>query len=208
MIILGIDPGLATTGYSILKFEENTKKTESWENIVKSNKNTQFELIDYGCLVTDKNVVEGLRLKKLYQDMLRIIDKYSPDILTIERLFFFRNAKTIISVGQARGVIIMAAAESKISVLEYAPLEIKANVVGYGRAKKKEVQKSVKEFLKCGKLKLRANEKIKDGHHLDDAVDAIAVALCHTYKIVKKASERNKVSSEKEIINKKKKIKK
>ncbi len=172
MIVLGIDPGLATTGFGVIKVDYNRKNLDS-----------DFELIDFGCMVTDKNHIEGDRLKSLHKDTGALLKKYSPDVLTIERLFFFKNAKTIISVGQARGVVILSAAEAGIPVLEYAPLQVKAQIVGYGRAKKKEVEVKVKEILNKRVLKLRKEDKVKDGHHLDDAVDALAVAICHTFMV-------------------------
>lgn len=176
MVILGIDPGIATTGYGIIRVDSNKKNT-------KTNLANGFDLIDYGCLVTDKEMKEPDRLKKLHGDMSALLEKHKPDIVAIEMLFFFRNAKTIIAVGQAKGVITLATSQSEIPVKEYAPLQIKSVLVGYGRAKKKEVEKKVKEILEEKTLKLKTGKKGKDNHFLDDAVDALAVAICHSIKI-------------------------
>ena len=182
MIILGIDPGLATTGYGVIKVNPKKKYLTS---------NTSFEngfelLIDYRCLVTDKALEEPKRLNSLYKDTQALLKLFKPDVITIERLFFFKNAKTIISVGQARGVVILAASQFSIPVLEYAPLQVKSVLTGYGRSKKKEVEKKVKEILNTPILKIKKEKKSKDGHHIDDAVDALAVAICHTFKMREK----------------------
>ena len=172
MIILGIDPGLATTGYGVVNFDLQSKTAK-------------LVLEAYGCVVTDKNINEPQRLVQLYKGVKKLLEQFQPDVLTIERLFFFRNAKTVISVGQARGVV-FASAQKKVEVFEYAPLQVKAVITGNGRAKKKEVEQSVKQLLKKRKLILRKEDKTKDGHHIDDAVDALAVAICHSIKITEK----------------------
>lgn len=181
MIILGIDPGLATTGYGVIEINPDNRRLGQGKS--GSCKNSLGLLIDYGCLVTDKRCEEPNRLNLLYRETRKLLREFRPDVVTIERLFFFKNAKTIISVGQARGIVILAASQFKIPILEYAPLQVKSVLTGYGRAKKKEVMKKVKEILSTPQLKLKKENKTKDGHHLDDAVDALAVAICHTMKI-------------------------
>jgi len=188
MIILGIDPGIATTGYGVLKIDKNqlkgiiNNKTEKEVSLQKDFYKAST-LIDYGCLVTDKTLESGKRLQKLYFDIQELLSRVKPSVTTIERLFFFKNAKTIISVSQAKGVVILASSQADIPILEYTPLQVKSMVTGYGRAKKNDVRKEVKIFLNEKKLELKKGQKTKDGYHLDDAVDALAVAICHTLKM-------------------------
>jgi len=170
MLILGIDPGSATTGFGLI--EVGTTKTKS----------SGLCVIDYGCIVTPREWVMGDRLKKLHEELLILFKKYRPDMIAIEQIFFFSNAKTIIPVGQARGIVLLAAAESEITVKEYSPLQIKLEFTGYGRAKKPEVQKKLKEVVGITALKKDKTKKFSDGHHFDDAADALAVAICHFYK--------------------------
>lgn len=121
----------------------------------------------FGCLETAKTLKVEQRLKILYQKLIAIIKKYNPDCLAIEELFFFKNSKTIISVAQARGMAILAAANLNIQVCEFTPLQIKQAITGYGRAEKQQVQKMVKALL-C----------LKEIPKPDDAADALAVAIC------------------------------
>ena len=167
MLILGIDPGTATTGYGMIK--------TSSRNI---------EVLEFGLIETDKNGSPGKRLEKIYLEMTRILKKFSPDVVAIEKLFFAANAKTAMRVGQAQGVMIFAAARSKIEVAEYAPGTIKKEVAGDGRADKKMMQKSVRKVLGA---KVRSGVKKKT--HFDNAADALAVALCHAYKV--KGGDKN-----------------
>lgn len=150
MIILGIDPGTARLGYGIIQTEKNKN-----------------ELIVCGCLETPKNIIPAERLKILYQKLTVIIKKYWPKYLAIEELFFFKNSKTIISVAQARGITLLAAAKAGIPVLEFTPLQVKQAVTGYGRAEKRQVQKMIKVLL-C----------LKEIPKPDDAADALATAIC------------------------------
>lgn len=152
MIILGIDPGLATVGYGVIESKGN-------KNIV----------IDYGCIITDAKTLFPERLKIIYDEMISLIDKYNPEDLAMEELFFNKNVKTAIKVGQARGVEVLAAVNKGIEVFEYTPLQIKQSVVGYGRAEKRQVQEMVKMLLNLKKIPKP-----------DDAADALAVALCHS----------------------------
>lgn len=151
MIILGIDPGLAIVGYSIVECIGNN-----------------FTAIEYGCIRTDSKLLFPDRIKIIYDSLIEIINKYDPDDLAIEELFFNKNVKTAIKVGQARGVEILAGVNSGLDIYEYTPLQIKQAVVGYGRADKNQVQEMVK-------ILLNLDEKPKP----DDVADALAVAICH-----------------------------
>lgn len=153
MIILGIDPGIAIVGYGIVEYNGNSFKT-----------------LDYGAILTDSKETTPNRLNKIYGELGNLIDIYNPDVVAIEELFFNKNVKTAIAVGQARGVIILAAARKNLDIYEYTPLQVKQGVVGYGRAEKKQVQMMVKTFLN-----LRSVPKP------DDVADALAVAICHAH---------------------------
>lgn len=152
MKILGIDPGMAIVGYSIIDFDG--------ENI---------KLLNSGSIKTSKNNSESQRLLEIFEDISTIIERYKPDIASIEKLFFFKNQKTVMPVAQARGVIMMALEKHSIKTFEYTPMEVKQIMTGYGRADKKEVEQMVKITLNCSSLPC-----------LDDTVDAIAIAICHT----------------------------
>lgn len=150
MIILGIDPGTATTGYGVLE-----------------NLGGNLKMIENGCVLTDKGLPMSERLDILGQELRRLIDKFAPEVMAIEELFFFKNKKTVISVGQARGVAVFIGKNSGLDIHEYTPLQVKQAVTGYGRAEKKQVQLMVKSIL-----------KLKDIPKPDDAADALAVAIC------------------------------
>lgn len=152
MRILGIDPGMAIVGYSILDFDgENTT------------------LLYSGSIQTSKDNREPQRLLEIYDDMTSLIKKYQPDESAIEKLFFFKNQRTVMPVAHARGVILTVLEKFKIPVYEYTPMEVKQVLTGYGRADKKEVEQMVKIFLKTDNLP-----------KLDDTVDSIAIGICHT----------------------------
>jgi crossover junction endodeoxyribonuclease RuvC len=161
MIIIGIDPGSVITGYSILK----------------KNKDKTLEVIDFGCIVTDKFLTTGERLKKIHKEVLKLIEKYKPDVMGIETLFFFKNLKTVMPVSQTRGVILLAAAEKKLLVHEFTPLQMKMTISGYGRAEKKQVQAMIKETVDINNFDLKKNNRKKD-----DAFDAIGIAICAAIK--------------------------
>ncbi len=150
MRIIGIDPGTATTGYSIVDHD-----------------NGKLRLLDYGCIRTSKGLSDATRLQQISQDLETLLKKWTPSKASIEKLFFKKNIKTAISVAQARGVIIQKLSEKGIISSEYTPLEIKTSVCGYGRADKKMVQQMVKIIMGL-KLAVKA----------DDAADAIAAAIC------------------------------
>lgn len=160
MKILGIDPGTATTGYGIIT----------------SNGKVQ-EVICWGLIETDKWSLSEKRLEKIYQETIKLLKVHSPDVFAIEKIFFATNAKTAIAVGQAQGVMLLAAAKSKLPVVEYAPGTIKKFIAGNGRASKKEVQVSVRKILGN-----QVKSKAKKRTHFDNAADALAVALCHALK--------------------------
>ncbi len=151
MIILGIDPGTAATGYGIIE----TKKGK-------------HKVLGYGCIKTTPKTPFPQRLKIIYQELSRIIQEYSPDVIAMEQLFFARNALTAISVGQAQGMVFLAAADADLEVVRYPPLQIKMTLTGKGRAEKSKVQKKIKRLLRMKKIPRPV-----------DASDALAVALCH-----------------------------
>ena len=158
MIILGIDPGTATTGYGVITCN-----------------NKGVCAIESGWILTPKEDNKDIRLISAFNQTREIIKKFQPDIISIERLFFFANAKTAMNVAEFGGVIRLAAALEKIEVVEYAPLAIKSEVAGNGRADKKMVKSAVRKILK-----VRSPKKKKT--HFDDVCDAFAVAICHAKK--------------------------
>ncbi len=153
MIIVGFDPGIATLGYGVIKTDKRGK----------------VEMIDYGIVSTPKEENLAVRLCMLEQGVKQIIDKYKPDEIAIEELFFAKNVKTAITVAHARGVLLLTCNKECGRIFEYTPLQIKQALTGYGRAEKKQIQAMVKTFLG-----LKAVPKP------DDAADALAVALTHS----------------------------
>lgn len=166
MIIFGIDPGTATTGYGIINKDSKSK-------------HNGVVLVDYGCIVTGKEVEMPMRLFSIQKDLNRLLKQYKPDCIAIEQLFFGVNSRTAMTVGQARGVVLSTGASYRIPIFEYQGLHVKHTLTGSGKADKKDIQKFVMKFL--GKRKLA---KPKEGF-LDDAADALAVAICHVIKIEK-----------------------
>jgi crossover junction endodeoxyribonuclease RuvC len=159
MIILGIDPGIATTGYGVIR-KIGSQKTKNRKSL---------KCLEYGCIKTDSKLAASERLKKIHKKITEIITQHQPSILAVESLYFFKNLKTAIPVSQAKGVILLAAAQKKIPVVEFTPLQVKMVITGYGRAEKKQVQKKIKTLL-----------KLKELPRPDDAADALAIALCYT----------------------------
>ena len=153
MRIIGIDPGYAIVGYGILDYTAS-----------------KFTVLEYGAITTHKDTPFERRLCEIYDDYCYILDKWKPDVLSIERLYFNSNQKTAIDVAQARGIIIMATAQRGISINEYTPLQVKQAVVGYGKAVKKQVQEMTKKILGL--------ESIPKP---DDTADAVAMAICHAH---------------------------
>ncbi len=153
MIILGIDPGYAIVGFGVLDYRNN-----------------HFSVIDYGAILTDAGTPFNERLEKIYDGLTAIIERYQPDAMSVEKVFYNSNAKTVIDVSQARGVIMLAAQKNKVPVFEYTPLQVKQSVVGYGRADKKQMQEMTRRIL--------ALEKVPKP---DDTADALAMAICHAH---------------------------
>jgi crossover junction endodeoxyribonuclease RuvC len=153
MRILGIDPGLETTGVSILDVEKG-----------------EYHPVFSGCVVTRKTEPVYKRLEDIYTKVDQIIKKFNPDCLAIEEIFFSMNAKTALDVGQARGVSILAGSVNNLEIFEYTPLEVKQAVVGYGRATKKQIKYMLRSILKVEEEFFPKK---------DDAWDAMAVSLCH-----------------------------
>lgn len=153
MRVLGIDPGFAITGYSIIDYIGN-----------------KFQLISSGAVLTKAGVSFPQRLTKIYDDLNLIIDKYTPDAIAVEELFFNQNTKTAINVAQARGIILIVGCKKNIPTFEYTPLQVKQAVTGYGRADKIQVQKMVQSILKVDKIP-----------KLDDITDSMAIGICHAH---------------------------
>ncbi len=153
MRVLGIDPGFAITGYSIIDYIGN-----------------KFKLIDSGAVLTKAGVSFPQRLTKIYDDLNLIIDEYSPDAIAVEELFFNQNTKTAINVAQARGIILIVGCKRGIPTFEYTPLQVKQAVTGYGRADKMQVQRMVQSILKVDKVP-----------KLDDITDSMAIGICHAH---------------------------
>jgi crossover junction endodeoxyribonuclease RuvC len=151
MIILGIDPGLAIVGYGVIEYE-----------------NSRFKVLDFGAIKTPAGVKVEDRLLMIARGMEELIDRYHPEEMAVEELFFNTNHTTAIAVAEARGVILMSARRRGLEISEYTPLQVKQSVVGYGRAEKKQVLAMVRSILHIGpELKL------------DDTADALAIAICH-----------------------------
>jgi crossover junction endodeoxyribonuclease RuvC len=154
MIVLGIDPGTATTGYGLVREEQDGN----------------LSVVDYGIIQTSPDTLMPERLVELHQQLSEIILLHRPVSGAVEKLFFQRNVRTALSVGQARGVILLTLAENQLTVAEYTPLEIKQSVVGYGGADKHQVQSMVRALLRLDELP-----------RPDDAADALAIAICHIH---------------------------
>lgn len=152
MKILGIDPGMAIVGYGLIEVEGDN-----------------IQLLASGSIQTDKKLTDSKRLLEIYNDLTTIVKKYEPDCASIEKLFFFKNQKTVIPVAEARGVILTVLETFNIPMFGYTPMEVKQVLTGYGRADKKEVEQMVRITLGDTKLP-----------KLDDTVDAIAIAICHS----------------------------
>jgi len=153
MRILGIDPGIGRTGWGIVEVGGG-----------------KLEVGSFGCIETEANVDMEKRLKILYETLMNIIQKEKPDVLAIEDLFFNTNAKTALIVGQARGVVLLAAAQTGLSLSVYTPLQVKIAVTGYGRAEKGQVGQMVKTILKLSSIPKP-----------DDTADALAIAITHAF---------------------------
>ena len=153
MVILGIDPGIGRCGWAIVSSQKSVVSSQG-----------------YGCIETSPKKSIEKRLEEIHGEISKIIKKYSPNVLSIEELFFNTNAKTAFVVGQARGVILLTASQYNLSVSIYTPLQVKMALTGYGRADKNQIGQMVKTLL-----------KLKTIPKPDDAADALAVALTHAF---------------------------
>ncbi len=176
MIILGIDPGTAHTGYGVIKVPDDIMGREF---------NYGIELIDYGNIVTPKDRLTEERLLLIHDQLNDIFGKFQPNLLVVEMLFFGANTRTAIAVGQARGVVMLSAAKHSVPIHEYTGLQVKLMVAGSGRADKKQVHEAVRKWLGVNGRKRKKLVAPKGGH-LDDATDAIAIAICHVLKLAAK----------------------
>jgi crossover junction endodeoxyribonuclease RuvC len=156
MLVIGVDPGTATTGYGL----------------VQENEDGSLAVVDYGAILTSPDLEMSQRLLELHQRLSEIVLLHRPNSSAVEKLFFQRNVRTAISVGQGRGVVLLAMAQSGLQVFEYTPLEVKQAVVGYGGADKRQVQHMVRAML-----------SLKEIPKPDDAADALAVAICHIHSV-------------------------
>jgi crossover junction endodeoxyribonuclease RuvC len=149
--VLGIDPGTTTIGWAIL-----------------DEKHDEIHTIAYGHIQTPPKIAEEIKLLEISRDLKQIIQKYQPKEAAVEKIFFFKNQKTIISVAQARGVILLTLTEKCVSIASYTPLQVKQAITGYGLAEKKQVQEMAKNIL-----------NLKSLPKPDDTADALAIAICH-----------------------------
>ncbi|MEX2414769.1 MAG: crossover junction endodeoxyribonuclease RuvC [Paenibacillaceae bacterium] len=153
MRIMGIDPGIAIVGFGIVDLEGSRLKP-----------------VQYGCIETPAHTEQGDRLLMIHDSLSQLIEKYKPNQMAVERLFFNRNVTTAFNVAEARGVIILTGVQNKLFVAEYTPLQVKQAIVGYGKAEKRQVQEMVRMFL-----------NLREIPKPDDVADALAVAICHAH---------------------------
>ncbi|NOX62070.1 MAG: crossover junction endodeoxyribonuclease RuvC [Chloroflexi bacterium] len=152
-VVLGIDPGIAITGYGVIAEQDQ-----------------QTLVLEYGVIRTAASTPFPQRLRALYDELSALIERHRPDAIAVEELFFARNARTALNVGHARGVVLLAAAQSDASFHQYKPVEVKQAITGYGAADKRQMQEMIRLLL--------ALEAIP---RPDDAADALAIALCHLH---------------------------
>ena len=153
MIILGIDPGTATTGFGVIE-----------------KRSSNIKYIACGAILTDKDTPMPLRLEQIYRELNTLIDEHKPEVIVTEQLFFSNNVTTALQVGRTVGIVLLTAAQRHLPWLEYRPAEVKQAVVGYGNADKKQVQYMVKQLL-----------SLSQTPKPDDAADALAIAICHAH---------------------------
>ncbi len=153
MLALGIDPGTAICGYGLVEI-----------------KGSHLRALDYGAVMTGSTMASAQRLEVIFREIDLLIKKYKPDVMGVEQLFFNKNVRTAMAVGQARGVILLAAAHNELNVAEYTPLQVKQSVVGYGKATKEQVIYMTQRLL-----------SLPDKPSPDDVADALAVAICTTH---------------------------
>jgi crossover junction endodeoxyribonuclease RuvC len=163
MIILGIDPGTATTGYGVVSVKSLKSKTKN-----------NFKCLAYGAITTSPELSAPYRLRKIHEDLNKLLEIYQPEVLAVENIYFFRNLKTAMPVSQAKGVILLTAAKRNIPIKEFTPMQVKMMMTGSGKAEKIHVQNKVKSFL-----------DLKEIPRPDDAADALAIAI--TYVLGRKS---------------------
>jgi crossover junction endodeoxyribonuclease RuvC len=156
MLVIGVDPGTATTGYGLVSEEADGGLT----------------VVGYGVISTPAQMGMELRLLELFQQLNQLLLLHRPQSSAVEKLFFQRNVTTALSVGQGRGVVLLSLAQAGLPVAEYTPLEVKQAIVGYGGADKNQVQQMVRALL-----------NLKDVPRPDDAADALAIAICHIHSV-------------------------
>lgn len=153
MIVIGIDPGLATVGFGVLRKDKDI-----------------ITPLSYGCIRTSAEKQTPERLLEIYKEINLLFEKYNPDAIAVEKLFFTKNVTNALSVSEARGVIFLAAQQKHIPVVEYTPAQIKQAITGSGRADKRQMQEMIKRLLKLNELP-----------QPDDAADGLSIALCHLH---------------------------
>ncbi len=152
--VLGIDPGLAITGYAVVE-----------------ERGSDLQLIASGVVRTPANTPDPERLHMLHQELDTVLSEHQPEAAGVEELFFSRNIKTAMSVGQARGVILLTLARAGLPIAEYTPMQVKEAITGYGNADKRQVQEMVRMLLNLSEVP-----------RPDDAADAVAVAICYLHR--------------------------
>ena len=153
MVILGIDPGYAIVGWGVIEYEHS-----------------RFRVLGYGAITTNADTPFPQRLESIYNDMCYVFEKYNPSVMSMEKLFYNSNQKTVIDVAQARGVITLCAQMHNKEIFEYTPLQVKQSVTGYGRAEKKQVMEMTRSILGLASVPKP-----------DDTADALALAICHAH---------------------------
>ena len=153
MVILGIDPGYAIVGWGVIEYEHS-----------------MFRVLGYGAITTNADTPFPQRLQAIYNDMCYVFEKYKPSVMSMEKLFYNSNQKTVIDVAQARGVITLCAQMHNKDIFEYTPLQVKQSVTGYGRAEKKQVMEMTRSILGLASVPKP-----------DDTADALALAICHAH---------------------------
>lgn len=151
MIVIGIDPGLATVGFGVIRTEKNT-----------------ITPVSYGCIRTSAEKQSPERLLDIYTEVTALFEKYSPEAVAVEKLFFNKNVTNAMGVSEARGVIFLAAQQKHIPVFEYTPLQVKQAITGSGKADKRQMQEMIKRLLNLSEIPKP-----------DDAADGLSIALCH-----------------------------
>ncbi len=154
-IVLGIDPGLADTGFGIIRYSHSA-----------------VSLIDFGVIKTPAKTPDATRLQTIHDELTELIKKYKPTVIAVEKLFFCKNVTTAIAVGQARGVVLLSASEHNLAIHEFTPLQVKMAVTSYGKATKQQVKQMVTTI--CGLKRIPKS---------DDAADALAIALCGAHSM-------------------------